>query len=225
MPVSSEQPLTDLSLDDRLKAINSFIELAKKAATFDAIYDLDEVLRKTELSTISVEQLKTQPEMAAMIEERYLGPVPDLKQLLTYAPDSLGYQFANHMVTHHLEPEFYRPRSVMDDISYVSLRRSQTHDIHHIITGFGTDLSGELGLQAFQLAQMKSPIAIGIIAAGIVIDLENSPSLNTHMEQVFLGWRMGLQAKPLMAQKWEEHWEKPLAQWRLELGVNHHTPT
>ena len=39
------------------------------------------------------------------------------------------------------------------------------------------------------------------------------------MQQIFQGWKMGLKAKPLMAQKWEDHWEKPLAQWRSELGI------
>ncbi len=31
---------------------------------------------------------------------------------------------------------------------------------------------------------------------------------------------MGLKAKPLLAQKWEEHWDKPLLEWRTELGID-----
>jgi ubiquinone biosynthesis protein Coq4 len=30
---------------------------------------------------------------------------------------------------------------------------------------------------------------------------------------------MGKKAKSLFAQKWEEAWEKPLAQWRAELNI------
>ena len=38
------------------------------------------------------------------------------------------------------------------------------------------------------------------------------------------GNRIGLEAAPLVTQKWEEGWEKPLSQWRQELGVKvpHH---
>ncbi len=30
---------------------------------------------------------------------------------------------------------------------------------------------------------------------------------------------MGLQAKPLLAQKWEENWDKSLSEWRAALGI------
>ena len=213
------QTQPEISLAEQLKALNAFVKLTQNPATIDAIYDLDEVLRKTNLSTISIDYLKTQPEMAAIMKERYLAPVPNLQELLTYPRDSLGYRFAAHLTTNHFEPEFYRKRDVTDDISYISLRRSQTHDIHHVVTGFGTDPSGELGLQAFQLAQMRSPIALAIMTVGIVHALADSQILNAHMQQIFQGWKMGLKAKPLMAQKWEDHWQKPLAQWRSELGI------
>ncbi len=211
--------LTHLSIADQLKAVQSFSTLTTNPATFEAIYDLDEILRATDLSTISIEYLKTQPGVAAIIEERYLAPVPNLAELLTCPQDSLGYQFAQHLVINQFDPEFYRKREVKDDISYITLRRSQTHDIHHVVTGFGTDPAGELGLQAFQLAQMRSPLAIAILTAGLINVLADAQQLNAHMQQIFQGWEMGLKAKPLMAQKWEEDWEKPLAQWQTELGL------
>jgi ubiquinone biosynthesis protein Coq4 len=30
---------------------------------------------------------------------------------------------------------------------------------------------------------------------------------------------MGLNAKPLFAQRWEDGWEKPLSQWQAELNI------
>ncbi|MCF4965859.1 Coq4 family protein [Nostoc sp. CMAA1605] len=216
MILSTQQ---EIPLAEQIQALQSFCIMTQNPATFSAIYDLDAILAKTELSTISVEYLKSQPEVAAIIQERYLAPVPDVAKLLTYSPDSLGYQFAAYLTANNFDPTFYRPREVKDDISYVSLRRSQTHDIHHIVTGFKTDASGELGLQAFQLAQMKSPIAIAIMTAGIINFLNNTPELAAIMQYIYRGWEMGLKAKPLMAQKWEDNWEKPLTQWRSELGI------
>ncbi len=31
--------------------------------------------------------------------------------------------------------------------------------------------------------------------------------------------RMGMKAKSFLAQKWEEEWQKPVAKWREELGI------
>ena len=39
-------------------------------------------------------------------------------------------------------------------------------------------------------------------------------------QAIALGSRIGLEASPLMLQCWEEGWEKPLSQWRVDLGVN-----
>lgn len=208
-----------ISLAEQIKALNCFLTLTQQPVNFEAIYDLDEILRKTKLGTISIEYLQSQPEVAAIIQERYLPPVPNLDRLLTYPPESLGYQFASHLVENHFDPKFYRQREVTDDLSYIMLRRSQTHDIYHIVTGFGTDAAGELGLQAFMVAQMRSPIGLAILAAGIIYQLADPVMSNLQMQQIGRGWQMGVTAKPFMAQKWEDCWEKPLAQWQAELGI------
>ena len=37
---------------------------------------------------------------------------------------------------------------------------------------------------------------------------------------IAVGNRIGLEAEPLVLQRWEDGWEKPLKQWRKELGVS-----
>jgi ubiquinone biosynthesis protein COQ4 len=210
------QPLSQIQ---QLKASKAFMQLVSNPTIFEAIYDLDEVLRETELSMIACNYTTAQPGVAEIVQERYLPAVPDLDHLLTYPQDSLGYQFADLLKRNNFNPQFYRPRSVTDDISYLSLRRSQTHDIYHVITGFGTDFTGEVALQAFQLAQFRSPIAIALLTAGIMNQLDHPAGLSTMMEAIYSGWKMGEQAKPFMAQKWEDAWEKPVSEWRIALNV------
>lgn len=118
-----------------------------------------------------------------------------------------------------LQPDFYRQLDVEDDYSYIAMRLRQTHDFWHIITGFGTDLAGEVGLHAFTLAQLRSPLAVAIIAASVTYALKSSSPLNLLVEKIQQGWQMGENAHPLLAQKWEEDWEKPLSQWRFDLKV------
>jgi ubiquinone biosynthesis protein Coq4 len=210
---------------DQVTGLNSFLTLTQNPVDFTAIYDMDAVLRQTPLATISTDYLKTQPGMAEIIQERYLAPVPDLDALLSYPQDSLGYIFACHLKINGFNPAFYRQIGVKDDITYLTLRRSQTHDIHHIMTGFGTDLASELGLQAFELAQMRSPLALALLASGIVNQLDSPDQLERTMNYVHQGWQMGLKAKPLMAQKWENHWERSVAEWQTDLGVEPHNLT
>ncbi|MBD2327328.1 Coq4 family protein [Alkalinema sp. FACHB-956] len=201
------------------KAFFAFLRLTQNPAEFTAIYDLDEVLRQQPISEIACAYLKAQPGMAELLETRYLPAPPDLDQLLTYPKNSLGYCYAKHLRDHQFEPVFYRQREAQDDISYLTLRRSQTHDIHHVITGFGTDLAGEIGLQAFQLAQMRSPLAIALMASAIVHAIAQPELLNAMMQQIAIGWEMGCQAQSVFAQKWEEAWEKPVEVWRQELNI------
>jgi ubiquinone biosynthesis protein COQ4 len=206
--------------EDQLLALNAFIRLTVNPADFTAIYDIDAALRQTPLAQISAEHLKTQPSMAKMICDRYLGPVPDLDKLLDFPPESLGHQFASHLITGGFDSVFYRQIPVEDDVTYIALRRSQTHDIHHLITGFGTDLPSELGLQAFELAQMRSPLAITLLSSGIVHTLSQASGLEHTMHLIHQGWQMGLKAKLLMAQKWEDHWEKSISELREILDVD-----
>jgi ubiquinone biosynthesis protein COQ4 len=200
-------------------ALDAFVTLTQNPTDFTAIYDIDAVLRQTPLATISIEYLKTQPGMVEIMRDRYLSPTPDLNVLLTYPTDSLGYIFASHLQSHGFDPAFYRQITVENDITYITLRRSQTHDIHHLITGFGTDLPNELGLQAFELAQMRSPLAIALLSSGIVHSLSNPSALEHTVQLIQQGWQMGLKAKPLTAERWEDHWEKSIFELRIKLGV------
>ncbi|WP_228061351.1 Coq4 family protein [[Phormidium] sp. LEGE 05292] len=43
--------------------------------------------------------------------------------------------------------------------------------------------------------------------------------LDLLLDRIAVGYRMGAKAKPFLAQKWEKNWEKPVAEWRAELGV------
>jgi ubiquinone biosynthesis protein COQ4 len=204
---------------EKLTAVNSFITLTQNPTDFTAIYDIDAVLRQTPLTSMSIDHLKTQSGMVEMIHDRYLASVPDLDALLSYPADSLGYVYASHLKANGFDQAFYRQIDVKDDATYIALRRSQTHDIHHMITGFGTDLPSELGLQAFELAQMRSPLAIALLSSGIVNAVMRPATLEHTMSLIQAGWQMGLKAKPLMAQKWEDHWKKSIAEWRTELEV------
>jgi ubiquinone biosynthesis protein Coq4 len=149
-----------------------------------------------------------------------MAPAPDLSKLMSYPPNSLGYLFAQQMTNFGLDPGFYRKVTITDDATYIVFRARQTHDIWHIITGFDIDVTGEVGIKAFELAQTRRPLAGIMIAGAFVKVLLNQPEvLDQLVDSIAIGYRMGRKAKPLLGQKWEEHWEKPLEEWRSQLNL------
>lgn len=205
---------------DYIQTIKGIVTLLKDPGKTDSIYDVEEGLRNIKAAQLSVDFLKSKPEVAAIIEERYLAREPDMESLLKLPKESLGNAYASYLTEAGFDPNFYRKIEVVDDVSYVFLRIRQSHDIWHIITGMKTDVIGELGLKGFELAQTRRPMSVILLAGGLLRTLLSSPEdLDLLLDRIAVGYRMGAKAKPFMAQKWEENWEKSLAEWRAELGV------
>ncbi len=204
---------------DLLKTLKGFVSLIRDPENTDSVFEIIEGMRNTEASKLALEYIKSQPGVAEIIAERYLPPTPDLDLLITYPKDSLGYAYAFKMKQENFDPEFYHKIEVKDDLSYILLRLRQSHDVWHTVTDFGTDVSGELGLQSFNLAQTHLPLPIILIAGGLLKTLKSPADMDRLLDRVAVGYRMGSKAKPLLAQKWEENWEKPISEWRAELGI------
>lgn len=203
-----------------LMTLKGVVSLLVNPSSTSSIYDIEDGLRYVKPTNLSVEFIKLQPEVAQVVQERYLAGKIELEALEKYPPGSLGHSYASYIKDLGLELEFYRSLKVDDDTSYIFMRRRQTHDIWHIITGFKTDLASELGLKAFEIAQMRNTLSVVILVGGIIRTLFKAPEkLNDTFKFIVIGYLMGAEAKPFLAQKWEENWHKPLAEWREELGI------
>ncbi len=186
----------------------------------ESVFDIEDGLRDIEATRLAMEHVGRDPGVARMIEERYLAPLPDVQSLSEYPVGSLGHAFAHHIIDHGFDPDYYRKIDVKDDVDYVLMRMRQTHDIWHVVTGIGTDPVGELGLKAFELAQTRRPMAAVITTGGVLRYLLKDPDdLGRVLEGIAHGYRLGSAAKPFLAQKWEEGWDRPLAEWRTQLDV------
>ncbi len=140
--------------------------------------------------------------------------------LLQLPSASLGHIYASYITSAGFDPDFYRKGAVTDDITYFLMRMRQTHDVWHIVTNFGVDVKGELGLKAFELAQTRRPLAAMLVAGGVIETLLKNPAdMDALLDHIAMGYRMGTQTQPLLAQKWEANWAQPLAEWRSQLGI------
>jgi ubiquinone biosynthesis protein COQ4 len=206
---------------DFLQAVKGAISLFRDPTKTESVYDIEDGLRNTKATQLALEFVKTDPEVDQIISERYMPPSVDIDALLALPIDSLGHTYATYINNFNFDPNFYRKVEVNDDISYMFLRMRQTHDIWHIVAGFGTDIAGELGLKSFELAQTHRTMSLILLAGGLLSTLSKSPAdLDNLLNCVARGYYSGVKAKPFLAQKWEEQWSKPLLGWREELGLN-----
>ncbi len=191
----------------------------------ESVFDIEDGLRDIEATWLAMEHVRGDRGVARMIEERYLAPLPDVRALSGYPVRSLGHAFAHHLIDHSFDPDYYRKIDIKNDVDYVLMRMRQTHDIWHVVTGIGTDPVGELGLKAFELAQTHRPMAAVITTGGVLRYLLKDPDdLGQVLDGIAHGYRLGTEAKPFLAQKWEEGWDRPLAEWRTELNVRSTRP-
>jgi ubiquinone biosynthesis protein COQ4 len=203
-----------------LKILHAFMSFSNDLNT-EAVFDIANGLRETDLYDDFIRYAHSQSSVSQMIQERYFAPIINLNDLLKCPQNSLGYHYASAMIRENLQPVFYPNIGIEEDYSYIAMRMRQTHDIWHTITGFGTDPAGEAGLQAFTMAQMRSPLAIALLGGLLVNALKSSSSLHPLFEKIQQGWLMGETALPFLAEKWEDSWFRPLSEWRTALKVDY----
>ena len=143
--------------------------------------------------------------------------LPRLRQL----PDgTFGREAARFLDARGLDPADLPRRPADDGKAWVRAHLYETHDLWHVVTGFDTDVAGELGLQAFYLAQFPARLAAAILA----IDFLNTflyafDERDVRTDAIARGWQLGKAARPFLAVRWADLWTLPLTEVRARLGV------
>jgi ubiquinone biosynthesis protein COQ4 len=99
------------------------------------------------------------------------------------------------------------------DLRFTGDRMRDTHDLWHVVTGYGTDLVGEASLLSFTHAQTWHPGVAFVAALAIVHSL---PGARPVMIEAH---RRGRQAAWLPAVPWEELLDRPLEDVRKMLRI------
>lgn len=187
----------------------------------DDILELAGVLAPPQAMRRLVERLMQHPSAAqALIERPRMGLLP-LARLRALPESTLGRAFADHLVENGLDPHALPYLEAHTDEEYVRAHLLESHDVWHVLTGFPTDVPGELGVQAFSLAQVGSPFALGILAGGLANTLLYAFSeRDTRMRAIVRGWLLGRRARLLFGAPWRRMWELPLAEVRQRYGLD-----
>lgn len=159
------------------------------------------------------------PVGSALLAER---PAIDSRSVdypaLRVLPDgTLGREYVRFLDERGLDPDLFQPPPGLPEIpAYVAQRVRQTHDLWHVVTGYDTDVAGELALQGFTFAQLRMPSALAIALLGSA----RFGLADRHIPVLVLeGYQRGRRAAYLPTFRFEHHWTKPLPALRAELGI------
>lgn len=185
------------------------------------VFDIEDNFRGSPQMQACVERVKAIPEARGMMERRYMGPDFDLSALSALPPGSLGHTYATVMQTLGYDPNFFRQRPIETDEDWITMRLRKTHDVIHVITGFGPT-GGELGVLSIQAVQISYPMCVVLQVASMGLALKRQPEkLQYITQQTARGMGMALAIKPLISQCWEDGWHKSIQDWRQDLNITH----
>src|SRR5579871_3396154 len=94
-----------------------------------------------------VQRLEQNPDALQAIRSRARLGLIDIATLSHLPVGTLGELFSSHMIKNSLSPITDLP--VVDVESYVVAHLVETHELWRVVTGFGSDLAGECGLNGF----------------------------------------------------------------------------
>jgi ubiquinone biosynthesis protein COQ4 len=168
-----------------------------------------------------VQRLQGSEEGRRMLSERpsLQGEDLDLSALERLPEGTLGREFARYFRDNKISP-FKTTLELKNDIDYIGKRYRETHDVLHLLTGYGTDVVGEMELQAYVLGNLGIHTAKLILAVGTLGQLKQPQSgvaRSEYLRRVWAAYHRG-RASPLFLDFWfEKHWETPVSTLRARL--------
>jgi len=159
--------------------------------------------------------LATQPNLLAQLTNR--------DALLALPPGTLGRTYGEFMSREQISAdglvaasEDWLREDLPPDRRWFADRLRDTHDLWHVVTGYGRDLVGEASLLAFTYAQTRNP-GIGFIVAVAYL---KARGVDRPVRQLLRdGYGRGKHAAWLPGVEWEELLAQPLSRVREALRV------
>ena len=205
-------------------SLRGFLGLAENPSDYDSLVEIVAGSRLPELFEAHGRFALSDPAVAALARERYNPPLADTQSLLALPEGSLGREYAAFLTSRGLTVEkivedFDSAPSAERDVDYLYTRRFRTHDIHHLLANFDTSMAGEIGVATVYYVQLRNPVGPVLGAAVLSHAIFEPEWLAPVAEAIHHGYRIGREAKNLFGFRYEEGWERPLEEWRREVGI------
>jgi ubiquinone biosynthesis protein Coq4 len=209
--------------EEALRAVRSLRllgEIGRSGGDLTSVADLVDNFAGSEPMAQCLLRFRELPGADALLRQAPPPLVLDLEALARLPEGSLGHVVASSLQKLGYDPDFARSRRVDSEESWLIQRIATSHDIHHVISGFGTIEAGEAGVLAITAVQIGFPAFVVLNTAASFANFRFHPeSFPLMSEAIARGSAIGLQCAPFCLQRWEEGWERPLAEWRRQLRL------
>jgi ubiquinone biosynthesis protein COQ4 len=148
-----------------------------------------------------------------MFAERRTVPAPELtlEVLATYPEGTLGKVFSGYFQKNNIFPFTYE-YPVQSDADFLYKRYRETHDLHHMLTGYGIDDFGEIEIQAFYIGNLGLRHARLIVLLGIPYLMVQQRSVTKVLRRLLAAYRRGKASRNVLTLPYEELWSVPVAE-------------
>jgi ubiquinone biosynthesis protein COQ4 len=182
---------------------------------FTTIGQLGKASSDRETLQLMVNRISLHPQGKKAFESHArLGDI-DLEELRKLPENTLGYLYAEHMLSNQIKPLQTQPAE--NDHQFLGTHIAETHDIWHVVTGSKIDILGEIQLEAFYVAQLDwLALLTKNLLKALVYDIEIAAQ---YMEALTKGWIMGKKAEPLFGVDWNTLWNAPIEQVRDSFNI------
>ncbi|PCC73866.1 Ubiquinone biosynthesis protein Coq4 [Nannocystis exedens] len=197
---------------------STYVRLVRDTDRLDLVFALADSVDESP----GLRRMLGRPEVKAYLA-RPLPPLQlELADLRALPEGSLGREFARFLDERKLDPTgvYHSALDTSDDTAQLKRHLERSHDLWHTVLGFDTDVAGELGLQAFYIAQLQSPLGHLLLSAGLLNGmLFNHEDGDRRMEAITRGWRLGKATRPLFGADWAAMLTWPIEQVREHFGI------
>jgi ubiquinone biosynthesis protein COQ4 len=161
--------------------------------------------------------LKRRPDLRALCRDR--------AALQKCPPGSLGLLYAEFMIIHGLQEQVYfgvaieEVKQFADDAAreWFHIRIDATHDVRHVLTGYGPDVLGEICLLSFRFAQTRHAGFLTMLLLGLLNLMFTSRA--AVIGPALEAYQRGRRAELLDLLPWENGLAQSLASHRAALGI------
>lgn len=212
-----------------LKALRHFRELIRNKEDTTQVFYVIEALNGDSFQKQFVKFANSEKGRKRLEENRHLPPLLDNHDWLRTLPEgSLGRAYLDFMTTEGLTAQGlvdeYTTSGVNRDYGHAEMniygdRLRDTHDMLHVLTGFGRDALGEASVLGFSHAQHGGPGVI-FIAYGAAWEVrKTAPKGAPVLKSIHEARRIGKAAKDIVYEDLMELLPLPIEEVRAKLGI------
>ena len=177
------------------------------------------ILRRMRRSKTGRRLLREKPELLSALKNRdWLASLPE---------GTVGRAYYDFCMQESLTPggldtalhdgvDWERFARVSDDERFLQLWMRDTHDLIHVLTGYRTDIVGEMAVLTFSVTKTRNPgLMMLVLLAVLGLRASGHPQPRIFLNAIARSLRAG----PVFWENWRELLEQPLDEVRRKLRV------